>query len=104
MSIAPLSCSLAHTPLCSIKAPVTALLSCTHFILQYEGQLFSASQPFSPFNVVAWHGNYVPFKYDLRKFCPVNAVSFDHPDPSIFTVSSLDGALTGVITTLQYLW
>lgn len=31
-------------------------------------------------------GNYVPYKYDLTKFCPVNAVAFDHPDPSIFTV------------------
>lgn len=58
-----------------------------HLLVQYEGQLFSASQPFSPFNVVAWHGNYIPYKYDLRKFCPVNAVAFDHPDPSIFTVS-----------------
>ncbi len=36
--------------------------------------------------MVAWHGNYTPFKYDLRTFSPVNAVLFDHPDPSIFTV------------------
>jgi homogentisate 1,2-dioxygenase len=51
-----------------------------------EGELFAAAQPFSPFNVVAWHGNYAPYKYDLARFCPVNAVSHDHPDPSIFTV------------------
>ncbi|KAG2501039.1 hypothetical protein HYH03_000858 [Edaphochlamys debaryana] len=51
-----------------------------------EGQLFVGSQSFSPFNVVAWHGNYVPYKYDLSRFCPVNSVAFDHPDPSIFTV------------------
>lgn len=53
---------------------------------KFEGELFEARQDFSPFNVVAWHGNYVPYKYDLSKFCPVNAVAFDHPDPSIFTV------------------
>ena len=40
----------------------------------------------SPFDVVAWHGNYAPYKYDLRSFSPVGAISFDHPDPSIFTV------------------
>jgi homogentisate 1,2-dioxygenase len=36
--------------------------------------------------VVAWHGNYAPYKYDLRTFSPVGAIGFDHPDPSIFTV------------------
>ncbi len=40
----------------------------------------------SPLDVVAWHGNYVPYKYDLRTFSPVGAIAFDHPDPSIFTV------------------
>jgi len=35
---------------------------------------------------VAWHGNYAPYKYDLRRFSPVGAISFDHPDPSIYTV------------------
>ncbi|WP_269932968.1 homogentisate 1,2-dioxygenase [Aminobacter sp. HY435] len=40
----------------------------------------------SPLDVVAWHGNYAPFKYDLRTFSPVGAILFDHPDPSIFTV------------------
>jgi len=34
----------------------------------------------------AWHGNYAPYKYDLRSFSPVGAIGFDHPDPSIFTV------------------
>jgi homogentisate 1,2-dioxygenase len=42
--------------------------------------------PHSPIDVVAWHGNYAPYKYDLRSFSPVGAISFDHPDPSIFTV------------------
>lgn len=40
----------------------------------------------SPFDVVAWHGNYAPYKYDLRTYSPVGALLFDHPDPSIFTV------------------
>ena len=40
----------------------------------------------SPFNVVAWHGNYAPYKYDLSKFCALNSVTFDHLDPSTFTV------------------
>jgi homogentisate 1,2-dioxygenase len=40
----------------------------------------------SPLDVVAWHGNYAPYKYDLRTFAPVGAILFDHPDPSIFSV------------------
>lgn len=40
----------------------------------------------SPLDVVAWHGNFAPYKYDLRTFSPVGAIGFDHPDPSIFTV------------------
>ncbi len=49
----------------------------------------------SPFNVVAWHGNYTPYKYDLSKFCPMNSVAFDHPDPSIFTVLTCPSAIPG---------
>uniref|UniRef100_A0A7S0R9Z4 homogentisate 1,2-dioxygenase n=1 Tax=Chlamydomonas leiostraca TaxID=1034604 RepID=A0A7S0R9Z4_9CHLO len=63
---------------------------------KFEGQLFSATQSFSPYNVVGWHGNYVPYKYDLKLFCPMNAVAFDHPDPSIFTVLTAPSALPGV--------
>jgi homogentisate 1,2-dioxygenase len=70
--------------------------SCAYTVVhKLEGQLFSAAQSFSPFNVVAWHGNYTPYKYDLSKFCPVNAVSFDHPDPSIFTVLTAPSAVPG---------
>jgi homogentisate 1,2-dioxygenase len=60
-----------------------------------EGRLFAAAQPFSPFNVVAWHGNHAPYKYVLARFSPVNAVSHDHPDPSIFTVLTAPGAVPG---------
>jgi len=40
----------------------------------------------SPFDTVAWHGNYCPYKYDLDLFATVGSISVDHPDPSIFTV------------------
>ena len=55
-------------------------------ISKYAGKFFEASIDHSPFDVVAWHGNYTPYKYDLRKFNTINTVSYDHPDPSIFTV------------------
>jgi homogentisate 1,2-dioxygenase len=49
----------------------------------------------SPLDVVAWHGNYAPCKYDLRTFSPVGAISFDHPDPSIFTVLTAPSGVEG---------
>ncbi|KAJ8942123.1 hypothetical protein NQ318_000718 [Aromia moschata] len=55
-------------------------------ISKYQGALFVYEQNHSPFDVVAWRGNYVPYKYDLSKFMVINSVSFDHCDPSIFTV------------------
>jgi hypothetical protein len=57
-------------------------------------------QAFSPFNVVAWHGSLYPYKYDLSKFCPVNSVSFDHPDPSIFTVLTVPSSVAGALPVL----
>lgn len=58
------------------------------FILynKYQGHLFQCEQDHSCFDVVAWHGNYAPYKYDLWKFCTINSVSYDHVDPSVFTV------------------
>jgi homogentisate 1,2-dioxygenase len=47
-------------------------------VAKFQGSLFVAEQNHSPYDVVAWHGNYVPYKYDLRYFMPVNAVLFDH--------------------------
>ncbi|XP_065167949.1 homogentisate 1,2-dioxygenase [Atheta coriaria] len=55
-------------------------------VSKYQGGMFACNQDHSPFDVVAWHGNYVPYKYDLSKFQVINSVSFDHCDPSIFTV------------------
>lgn len=52
---------------------------------RFCGKTFLYKQDHSPFNVVAWHGNYYPYKYDLKKFCTIGSISFDHPDPSIFT-------------------
>ena len=49
----------------------------------------------SPLDVVAWHGNYAPVKYDLRTYCPVGAILFDHPDPSIFTVLTAPSGVEG---------
>lgn len=50
------------------------------------GRFYRTELPHSPLDVVAWHGNYAPYKYDLSTFSPVGAILFDHPDPSIFTV------------------
>jgi homogentisate 1,2-dioxygenase len=55
-------------------------------VQKFGGQLWTTTQPHSPFDVVAWHGNLAPYRYDLRRFNTMNTVSFDHPDPSIFTV------------------
>jgi homogentisate 1,2-dioxygenase len=58
----------------------------TQLLTKFGGRLFRCEMSHSPFDVVAWHGNYVPYKYDLKQFNTINTVSFDHPDPSIFTV------------------
>ena len=55
-------------------------------ILKWGGTLWESEINHCPLDVVAWHGNYAPYKYDLRRFSPVGPVLFDHADPSIFTV------------------
>lgn len=62
---------------------------------KYANELFIAERNDSPFNVVAWRGNYAPFKYDLSRFNAINSVSWDHPDPSIFTVLTCRSAVPG---------
>jgi homogentisate 1,2-dioxygenase len=54
--------------------------------VKWGGALWTAEMEHSPLDVVAWHGNYAPYKYDLRRYSPVGPVLFDHADPSIFTV------------------
>ncbi|MCJ0764885.1 homogentisate 1,2-dioxygenase [Variovorax terrae] len=53
---------------------------------KYLGVFWEGEQTGSPLDVVAWHGNLTPYKYDLANFMAIGTVSFDHPDPSINTV------------------
>jgi homogentisate 1,2-dioxygenase len=55
-------------------------------ITKLAGNLFACDIGHSPLDVVAWHGNLTPYKYDLRRFNAIGSISYDHPDPSIFTV------------------
>ncbi len=54
--------------------------------VKWGGELYRTKVPHSPLDVAAWHGNYYPYKYDMRRFSPVGALLYDHPDPSIYTV------------------
>jgi len=64
-------------------------------ISKFLGKLWTAKFNHSPLDVVAWHGNYAPYKYDMARFNCINTVSFDHPDPSIFTVLTAPSHLPG---------
>ncbi|CAM3665285.1 homogentisate 1,2-dioxygenase [Polaromonas hydrogenivorans] len=55
-------------------------------LAKFNGHLWKAGIGHSPLDVVAWHGNYAPYKYDLRRFNAIGSISYDHPDPSIFLV------------------
>ena len=70
-------------------APVAAFESEAggyELIKKFGGRFWQAPMKQSPFNVVAWHGNLAPVKYDTANFMTIGSISFDHPDPSIFTV------------------
>ncbi len=58
----------------------------SELIAKFQGHLWRADIDHSPLDVVAWHGNHAPYRYDLRRFNAIGSISFDHPDPSIFTV------------------
>jgi len=64
-------------------------------VQKFLGELWSTQLDHSPFDVVGWHGNNAPYKYDLRRFNTLGTVSYDHPDPSIFTVLTSPGAVHG---------
>jgi len=64
-------------------------------VIKWCGQFHAATIPQSPLDVVAWHGNYAPWKYDLRAYSPVGAILFDHPDPSIFAVLCAPSGVPG---------
>lgn len=65
-------------------------------VAKFLGNLWASELRHSPLDVAAWHGNYAPYKYDLAKFMAINTVSFDHPDPSIFTVLTSPSDRQGV--------
>ncbi len=64
-------------------------------VQKFAGHLWTADYDHSPLDVVAWHGNYAPYKYDLARFNTLNTVSFDHIDPSIFTVLTSPSEIPG---------
>ncbi|WP_420032825.1 homogentisate 1,2-dioxygenase [Streptomyces sp. cg28] len=71
------------------RAPVAAYEDVegpVEVVNKFCGNLWSATYDHSPLDVVAWHGNHVPYVYDLRRFNVIGSISYDHPDPSIFTV------------------
>lgn len=72
-----------------VKEPVTLLC-------KFQNTLWSCESDHSPLNVLAWHGNYAPYCYDLSLFNTINTVSFDHPDPSIFTVLTSPSEVPGI--------
>lgn len=65
-------------------------------ICKYQQHLWIAKSNHSPLNVVAWHGNYAPYCYDLSLFNTMGSISFDHPDPSIFTVLTSESETPGI--------
>jgi homogentisate 1,2-dioxygenase len=81
------------------QAPVAAFEEAKdkcQLVAKFMGGLWSTELAHSPLDVVAWHGSYVPYKYDLARFMVLNTVSFDHPDPSIFTVLTSPSGQAGV--------
>ena len=64
-------------------------------VLKARGKLYRCDLDHSPLDVVAWHGNLSPYKYDLRRFNTIGSISFDHPDPSIFTVLTSPSEVPG---------
>lgn len=67
----------------------------TQVVQKFMGKLWTTELDHSPLDVVAWHGNYAPYKYDLARFNVIGTVSFDHPDPSIFTVLTSPSEIRG---------
>ena len=80
------------------------LTPCAHYedregdfrlIAKFCGELWEAECDHSPLDVVAWHGNYAPYKYDLTRFNGLNSVTFDRPDPSIYSVLTSPSEIAG---------
>jgi homogentisate 1,2-dioxygenase len=67
----------------------------SRMFVKWGGEMWSCDLSHSPLDVVAWHGNYAPYKYDLRRFSPVGPLLFDHADPSIFTTLTSPSETSG---------
>jgi homogentisate 1,2-dioxygenase len=79
-------------PVAAFDEPDTAV----EVVQKFGGNLWRSQYDHSPLDVVGWHGNYAPYKYDLGKFMVIGTISFDHPDPSIFTVLTSPSELPGL--------
>ena len=80
------------------KTPVAAFEdreTPSRVVIKWCGQFHETEIGHSPLDVVAWHGNYAPYKYNLNDYCPVGAILFDHPDPSIYTVLTAPSGVEG---------
>ena len=80
------------------KTPVAAFEdreTSSRVVIKWCGQFHETEIGHSPLDVVAWHGNYAPYKYNLNDYCPVGAILFDHPDPSIYTVLTAPSGVEG---------
>ena len=80
------------------EAPVAAFEDAERpfeIVQKFMGELWTTTLDHSPFDVVAWHGNVTPYRYDLRRFNTIGTVSFDHPDPSIFTALTSPSDMQG---------
>jgi homogentisate 1,2-dioxygenase len=64
-------------------------------VAKFQGNLWAAEMANSPLSVVAWHGNFTPYKYDLARFMVIGTISYDHPDPSIFSVLTAPSDIAG---------
>ena len=76
-------------------ARVDARPGAVRWVNKFGGRFWETELPATPLDVVAWRGNYLPCKYDLSRFMVINTVSFDHADPSIFTVLTSAGGAAG---------
>jgi homogentisate 1,2-dioxygenase len=80
------------TPVAAYEDGATAV----QVVQKFGGNLWAADYDHSPLDVVGWHGNYAPYKYDTARFMTIGTISFDHPDPSIFTVLTSPGESPGL--------
>lgn len=89
------NCLANHRDFLTPVAAYTEQEGPQQLVTKLEGRLWTAPINWSSLDVVAWHGNNVPYKYDLFRFNAIGTISFDHPDPSIYTVLTSPSAIKG---------